>query len=85
MVSIFDARKVRETVGCRERGMGEGMTGEEFKGLDHGDIIRHVNSINACVVTGNYGEYVVAVKTYHVTNPNEWELVKRRKVEKGGI
>lgn len=51
------------------------MTNEEFKALDAGSIIRHKHASESMVVTANYGTHVVAVRTAHVTNPTEWELV----------
>jgi hypothetical protein len=44
--------------------------------LRDGDIIRHINETRTLVVTGNYGTYVIAVRTWSVTNPSEWEVLR---------
>jgi len=49
-----------------------GMTPERFRKLVPGDIIRHVHSPDAVVVTANHGGRVTAVRTVDVTNPREW-------------
>jgi len=52
------------------------MTGEELRGLERGDVIRHkLNPGKSFVVTANYGDRVTAVETVDITNPTEWELV----------
>jgi hypothetical protein len=51
------------------------MTEDQLGMLRIGDIIRHKDSGDALVVTGNYGGRVTAVRTYDVTNPSEWDIV----------
>lgn len=58
------------------------MTVKEFKNLGAGDIIRHKTSSGASVVHDNYGRYVIAVRTAHVTNPDEWDLIVKQNKEK---
>ena len=53
------------------------MTTEEFKGLGPGDVVRHEGASEAVVVTANYGEHVTAVRSYMITNPDEWRLVAK--------
>ena len=45
--------------------------------LRPGDIVQHVITGMSYVVTDNYGEYAIAVRTAHITNPSEWKLVNR--------
>lgn len=51
------------------------MTKEEFTGLTCGDIVRHKVESEAIVVHNNYGSHVEAVRTFHLTNPDEWDLM----------
>jgi hypothetical protein len=57
------------------------MNQEDFKGLKRGDIIRHKTSWDgeSIVVDANYGTSVTAVRTYHVSNPDEWEIIQDEK------
>lgn len=50
------------------------MTNEQFKSLRRGDIIRGIGTGTSFVVDAHYGDFVVAMKTMHVSNPDEWEL-----------
>ena len=50
------------------------MTNEQFKSLRRGDVIRGCGSGIAFVVDAHYGDYVIAMKSMHVSNPSEWEL-----------
>lgn len=43
-----------------------------------GTIIRSKLTGMAYVVTANYGGYAIAVRTQHVSNPDEWEIVAPR-------
>lgn len=52
------------------------MTPHQFKNLQQGDIVRPRWSGNSYVVTGNYGDFVLAVRTVHMANPEEWDLIK---------
>ena len=53
------------------------MTREIMAALQPGDLIRHRESGEALVVTASYGNRVTAVRTYDVTNPGEWLVVRR--------
>jgi hypothetical protein len=53
------------------------MDAEEMKSLQPGDMVKHALFNEVYVVTGNYGDRVTAVKTVDITNPPEWEVVKR--------
>jgi len=55
------------------------MSAEMLRALQPGDLIRHISSSTAIVVTANYGNRVTAVRTYDVTNPSEWEVVTPRR------
>ena len=55
--------------------------------LQPGTIIRHMLGKDALVVTANYGETAIAVRTREtaiavrtqsITNPNEWMIADRR-------
>jgi hypothetical protein len=48
-----------------------------FEKLDIGDIIRHKNSSDGYVVTGHYGETKIVTRTLTVTNPDEWDLIRK--------
>jgi hypothetical protein len=50
------------------------MTNEQFKSLRRGDVIRGCGSGTAFVVDAHYGDFVIAMKSMHVSNPSEWEL-----------
>lgn len=43
--------------------------------LQPGDIIRHKGSGDAMIITANYGDHAIAVRTQHVSNPFEWLFV----------
>lgn len=49
----------------------------QFTGLKEGDIIRHVVTGDAYVVVLVTDHGAIAVRTLDVTNPEEWELVKK--------
>ena len=53
------------------------MTAEEMADLGTGDIVRHKSSAEAVVVMANYGDRVTAVRTFDLTNPDEWLLVMK--------
>lgn len=44
--------------------------------LQPGMIIQHKGSGQGYIVTANYGKYAFAVQTMHVSNPDEWLIVK---------
>lgn len=55
------------------------MTKEEFKGLEVGDIVRHKSKGSLpYIITGNYGDRVTAVRSQDLTNPIEWEVVRKK-------
>ena len=47
--------------------------------LQAGDIVQSRGSGMAYIVTANYGDCAIAVRTAHVTNPSEWILVRPNK------
>ena len=53
-------------------------TVEQFvvQDLQPGDIVQSRASGIAYIVTDNHGDFAIAVRTAHVTNPGEWKLVK---------
>ena len=53
------------------------MTQEEFENLGRGDIVRHVSSSDAILVEANYGDHVLAVDIWDMSNPEEWVLVAK--------
>ncbi len=54
----------------------EGMTAEELLHLQVGDIIRSRSSGQAYVITANYRDRIIAVRTVDVTNASEWVLAR---------
>lgn len=54
------------------------MTQQEFDRLDIGDIVRHLAAgERPVIVTANYGGRVTAARTEDITNPAEWELLRK--------
>lgn len=53
------------------------MTGDEFKKLAVGDIVKSDFSDIDYVVIANYGDRMTAVRVADITNPDEWSLVRR--------
>jgi hypothetical protein len=53
------------------------MTRKELENLKEGDIVRHKLHSNPVIITGNYKDYVIGVRTYHISNPDEWEVIKK--------
>lgn len=53
------------------------MTPAQLKGLQRGDLVRHKSGGGALVVSGNYGSHVTAVTSVDMTNPTEWDKVRR--------
>ena len=51
------------------------MEDKDFKTLKRGDVVQHIASPEQYVVMGNYGSHVIAVKTIHMMNPSEWDLI----------
>ena len=55
----------------------------DFKGLATGDIVRHkIFKQHSFIVTSNYGNRVTAVATVDMTNPHEWEIIRKVKTIK---
>lgn len=52
------------------------MTKEQMSKLEQGDIVRGKLSGNSYVITANYGDYVIGVRTIHISHPEEWDVVK---------
>lgn len=50
------------------------MTKKEFLKLKPGDIIKSKN--DTVIVSQNFGERLIGVRTIEVRNPKEWELFK---------
>lgn len=46
-----------------------------------GDIISHKSSLEGYIVTANYGSYAIAVRTQHISNPSEWNIVQKAKAQ----
>lgn len=44
--------------------------------LKSGDIVKNKGSAYGYVITANYGNYAIGVRTIHISNPNEWEIVE---------
>jgi hypothetical protein len=51
------------------------VTRDELRALQPGAIIRHKHGSEGMVVTANCGDHLVAVRTAHVTNATEWDLI----------
>ena len=50
----------------------------DVRELREGDIVRHVGSGpgSGYVVLGNYGTYALAVRHAHISNPDEWLVLR---------
>lgn len=55
--------------------MESGVTEDEFRALQPGDLVRHKHSSSAAIVHANFGKRVTAVRTFDLTNPCEWNRV----------
>ena len=53
------------------------MTEQEMKSLQDGDIVRHVDSGTAYIVTANLGDMLIGVRTVTITRPDEWVAVRQ--------
>ena len=51
------------------------MTDKKFSELEAGNVVRHKDSGNGYIVTGNYGIMVSVVRTINIVNPKEWIVV----------
>jgi Rieske Fe-S protein len=59
------------------------MTEAELKALGPGDIVMAAGGEQAVVITANYGDRVTAVRTFDLTNPSEWVVVRKVKTDLG--
>ena len=55
------------------------MTRKQFIALRRGDIVRGESSGDSYVVDGHYGNFIIATKSMHVSNPSEWDLCTSEK------
>ncbi len=53
------------------------MTDGVLKNLKVGDIVRHVDSAHSMVITDDYGDTKIAVRTTELSNGMEWILIKK--------
>jgi len=67
----------REWIGKRYNGwIRSTKEVESIAQLKPGTIIRHVNGHEGYIVTANYGDHAIAVRTKHISNPREWLIVE---------
>lgn len=45
---------------------------KDFSNLQRGDIVRNIGSGESYVVDANYGDYCIAMRSVHMSNPSEW-------------
>lgn len=57
------------------------MTPEQFSKLKTGDLVCPKHGTHGYVVLANYGNYVIAVRHVHMTNPQEWDLVQPQEIK----
>lgn len=57
------------------------MTFRDFESLERGDVIRHKIGGDSFIVDANHGDRITAVRTIDVTNPVEWDIVRKVKNE----
>lgn len=60
------------------------MTNREFAELQVGDLIKNRSGDVTLVVTSHYGDRVIAVETWSVSNPPEWNIVSKAKHDNPG-
>lgn len=53
------------------------MTQAEFDQLREGDLVISICDGLAYIVTLDYGDRKIAVRTVELTNPDEWQLVHK--------
>ena len=51
---------------------------DKISELKIGDIIRHKGGGNPLVICDHLGSEAIAVRTTHVSNPIEWEVLKEK-------
>jgi len=54
---------------------------QAIRDLKEGDIIQNRGLGTGYVVTGCYGDYAIAVRTVHASNPSEWLVLRQRQGE----
>ncbi len=54
---------------------------KSIKDFQPGTIIRHEHGSSGLLVTANYGDYAIAVRTQHIANPEEWLIIEPEKTE----
>ena len=52
-------------------------TAQTFESLQPGTIVQNIGSGNSYVITENFGQYAIAVRTICVQNLNEWKIVDK--------
>ena len=57
------------------------MTKKQLSKLSRGDIVKPRGGETDYVVHYNYGDRATAVKTVDLTNPSEWDLVRKARFE----
>ena len=45
-------------------------------------VLQHKGTGEGYIVSGNYGKYVIAIQSMHITNPNEWWIITNEPKEK---
>ena len=45
--------------------------------LKRGTVIRHKSGADSYVIVDNFGNYALGVRSVHVTNPDEWDIVEK--------
>jgi len=53
------------------------MNNQQFNNLNVGDIVRSNPTGLAYIVTQIFGDRITAVRSVDITNPIEWELVRK--------
>lgn len=54
------------------------MSVSELEKLEIGNLVRHANGSVYIVI--ETWPHIVAIRSINVTNPSEWELIKRTKI-----
>jgi hypothetical protein len=57
------------------------MNEQEKRSLRDGDIVRQLSNGEAYMVVVRFGHNVIVGRTVELTNPAEWELVAKSKLE----
>jgi hypothetical protein len=48
---------------------------KDFSNLQPGNFVRHKHGRDTYIVQANYGSYVIAARTAHISNPREWDKI----------